>query len=71
MKKGYEIKPRLGQGRVGIKHKKKQVKKNINKLTDKLQEIPKIPATQNIPKNRMDFPMHEQSINKPKTEAII
>ena len=30
----------------------------------------KIPTTQNIPKNRMDFPMHEQSISNPSTEAI-
>ena len=45
--------------------------KNIDGLTDKLQEILKIPASQNIPKNRMDFPMHEQSISNSKTEAII
>ena len=44
--------------------------KNIGELTEKLQEIPKIPATQNIAKNRMDFPMHEQSISNSKTEAI-
>ena len=31
---------------------------------------PKIPATQNIAKNRKDFPMHEQSISNSKTEAI-
>ena len=31
----------------------------MDKLTDKLQEIPKIPATQNIAKNQMDFPMHK------------
>ena len=35
-------------------------------MTDKLQEILKIPATINIAKNRMDFPMHEHS----STEAI-
>ena len=45
LKKGSEIKPRLGQGRVGIKHKKPQATKNIDKLTDKLQEMPQIPAT--------------------------
>ena len=44
--------------------------KSTDALTDKLQGIPKIPATQNIVKNRMDFPMHEQSINSSKTEAI-
>ena len=44
--------------------------KNIDVSTDKLQGILKIPATQNIPKNRMDFPMHEQSISISKTEAI-
>ena len=44
--------------------------KNIDALTDKLQGIPKIPATQNIAKNRMDFLMHELSISSSKTEAI-
>ena len=39
-------------------------------MADKLQEIPKIPATQSIAKNRMDFPMHEQSIRNSSTEAI-
>ena len=39
-------------------------------MTDILQEILKIPATQNIAKNRTDFPMHEQSISNSKTEAI-
>ena len=42
----------------------------MDELTDKLEEILKIPATQNIAKNRMDFPMHEQSISNSKTEAI-
>ena len=44
--------------------------KNINELTDKLQEILKIPATQNIAKDRTDFPMHEQSISNSSREAI-
>ena len=44
--------------------------KNIDELTDKLQKIPKIPATQSIAKKRTDFPMHEQSISNSKTEAI-
>ena len=70
VKKGSEIIPRLGQGRVGIKCKKTQTMKNIGKLTDKLLEILKIPATQNIAKNKMDFPMNEQSISNSKTEAI-
>ena len=37
---------------------------------DELQEILKIPATQNIAKNRTDFPMHQESISNSKTEAI-
>ena len=41
-----------------------------DELTYGLQEMPKIPATQNIVKNRMDFPMHEQSISNPSTKAI-
>ena len=71
IKKDSDIKPRLGQERVGIKCKKQNPNyKNMNELKDKLQYILKIPATQNIAKNRMDFPMHEQSINNSKTEAI-
>ena len=44
--------------------------RSIDTIADKLQGIPKVPATQNIAKNRMDFPMHEQSINNSKTEAF-
>ena len=55
VKKVSEIKPRLGQGRVGIKFKNPQAAKNIDELTDKLQEIPKIPATQNIAKIEQSF----------------
>ena len=49
---------------------KPQGTKHIDELTDKLQEILKIPATQNIAKNRTDFPMHEQSISNSSTEAV-
>ena len=55
---------------MGIKLKNPQATRNIDELTDKLQEIPKIPASQNIAKNRMDFPMHEQSISNSSTEAV-
>ena len=55
---------------MGIKCKKTQATKNINELTDKLQEILKIPETQNLAKNRMDFLMQEQSIGSSSTEAI-
>ena len=34
VKKGSEIKPRLGQGKAGIKCKKPQVTKNIDELTN-------------------------------------
>ena len=63
--KGTEIKPRLGKRRAGIKCKKPQAQ-----LTEKIQEMLKIPATWNIAKNRMDFPMHKQSISNPNTETI-
>ena len=55
---------------MGIKCKKPHIMKNTDALIDKLQGIPKIHATQNITKNRMDFPMHEHSISSSKTEAI-
>ena len=48
VKKGSENKPRLGQGRLGVKGKKSHMTKHIDALTDKLQEILKIPATQNL-----------------------
>ena len=55
---------------MGIKCKKSNIAKSIDAITDKLQGILKIPAMQNITKNRMDIPVHEQSISSPKTEAI-
>ena len=70
IKKNVQIKPRFGQGRAGIKYKKPQVTKNLDIETDKLQGLLKIPTVQNVDKNRMDFPMHEQSISSSKTEAI-
>ena len=56
IKKTIENKPRLGQGRVGIRHRKPQQTENITTSTNKSQEILKIPATQNVAKNRMDSP---------------
>ena len=56
IKKTIENKPRLGQGRAGIRHRKSQLKENITASTNKSHKIPKIPATQNVAKNRMDFP---------------
>ena len=68
-KKVIENKPRLGQGRAGIRCKKPQLIESITTLTSKSYKILKIPTTQNVTKNRMDFPVREQSITK-KTEAI-
>ena len=62
VKNNPKIKLRLGQIRTGIKCKKPHIVKIMDTTTDKLQGILKIPATQNIAKNRMDFPIHEQSI---------
>ena len=55
---------------MGIKLKKTQTMKNIHELTGRLQEIPNVPATHNIAKNRMAFPMHEQLISNSKTKVI-
>ena len=54
-KNNPEIKPRLGQGRAGIKCKKPNIVKSIDAITDKLQGIPKIPSTQNIVKIEWTF----------------
>ena len=35
-----------------------------------MQEILRIPSTQNIAKNRADFPMHKNSISSSPAEAI-
>ena len=70
IKKNVEIKPRLRQGRAGVKHMKPQVTKNIDAVTDKLQGILRILTAQNVPNNSLDFLMHEQSISSSKTEAI-
>ena len=69
IKKSVKNKLRLGQGRAGIRHRKPQLTENITTVMNKSHKIPKIPMTQNVSKNRMDFPVQEQSISS-KTEAI-
>ena len=69
-KKIIENKLRLGQGRAGIRHKKSQPVESITTSTSKSHEIPKIPMTHDVAKNRTDFPVQEQSITN-KTEAIM
>ena len=64
IKKVIENKPRLVQERAGIRHRKPQLTESITASTSKSCEIPKTPATQNVAKNRMDFPVQEQSITK-------
>ena len=56
IKKTVQNKPRLGQGITGIRCRKPQQTENITTSTNKSHEIPKIPPTQNVAKNRMDFP---------------
>ena len=57
IKKVIENKPRLGQGRAGIRCRKPQLTESIDAYTSKSCGIPKIPATQYVAKNRMDFPV--------------
>ena len=61
-KKIVENKLRLGKGRAGIRCKKPQPVECITASTSKSHEIPKIPMTQDVTKNRTDFPVWEQSI---------
>ena len=56
-KKIIENRPRLGQGRAGIRCKKPQLIESVTGSGSKSHEIPKIPMTQNVTKNRMDFPV--------------
>ena len=58
--------PRLGQGRAGIRHKKPQPVADISASTNKSHKIPMI---QNVTKHRTYFPVPEQLITD-KTEAI-
>ena len=67
--KNVENKPGLGHGRAGIRHRKPKQTENITMVMNKSHEIQKIPITQNVSKNRTDFPVQEQSISS-KTEAI-
>ena len=69
IKKGVENNPVLGQGKAGMRPRKPQQIENITTSTNKSHEIPKIPMTQDVFQNRMDFPAQEQSINSSKTEA--
>ena len=55
IKNVIENNPRLGQRRAGIRHRKPQLTESITASTSKSCEIPKIPATQNVAKNRMDY----------------
>ena len=55
-KKVIENKLRLGQGRAGTRHKKPQLIESITASTSISCTIPKIHTTQNVTKNRTDFP---------------
>ena len=62
-------KPRLGQGRAGIRCKKPQPVDGMTASTSKSHKIPKIPMVQGVTKDSMGFPVPEQLITD-KTEAI-
>ena len=68
-KQVVENRPRLGQGRAGIRCKNPQPVDGITASTSKSCEIPKIPMVQNATKDSMGFPVAEQLITD-KTEAI-
>ena len=57
IKKVIDNKPRLGQGRAGIRHRKPQLMESLTASANKSCEIPNISTTQNEAKNRMDFPV--------------
>ena len=56
-KKIVENKLRLGQGRAGIRCKKPQPVDSTTASVSKPSKIPKIPMTQDVAKNRADFPV--------------
>ena len=65
-KKTIESKPRLGEGRARIRHEKPQPDDGIP-ASSKSCEIAKMPMTQNVTQDRIDF--LEQLITN-KTEAF-
>ena len=60
IKKTVENKPRLGQGRAGIRCRKPQQTENITTSTNKSYEILKIHANQNVAKIECTF-QHENN----------
>ena len=50
-----ENKPRLGQERAGIRCRRPKLTENMTVSTNKSQEIPKIPTTQNVAKIEWTF----------------
>ena len=64
-----ENRPRLGQGRGGIRCKKPQPVDGITASTSKSHKIPKISMVQGVTEDSMDFPVPEQLITD-KAEAI-
>ena len=61
-----ENRPRLGQGRAGIRCKKTQP---VDGITESTSKSHKIHTAQNVSKNNTNFPVPEQLITD-KTEAI-
>ena len=61
-----KIRPRLGRGRAGIRHKKPQP---VTSQTAAVGRSPKIPTVQNFIKGNMDFPVPKQLITN-ETETI-
>ena len=70
IKNNVENKPRLGQGRAGIKHKKPQIIENKTTTANKSHAKLNMPMTENVSKQRTHFPAQEQSMSSSKTEAI-
>ena len=69
-KQVVENRPRLGQGRAGVRHKKPQPVDSKIAATSKSHKMSKIPMVQDVTKDSTDFPVPEQLITE-KTEAII
>ena len=55
IKKSVKNKPRLGQGRAGIRCRKPQLTENITTVTNKSNKIPRIPMAQNVSKIQQAF----------------
>ena len=64
------VKPRIGQGRAGLRWKKPLINQPITQSAENSQRIPELPKIHMEVINKPNFTTPVQSISNPNTEAI-